>query len=89
MLVAIDAAAIVTETVREFADDLRAIGDAWINPRRSGLLRVLSSIVPKSYNVLINPAHPDALSINSARSGHFSSTSDCGPRAEPSNPGAD
>ena len=82
VLVAIDTAAIVAETIHEPPDDPQTIGDAWIEFRRSALLRVPSWIVPKSYNVLINPAHPDALSINSAPSGHFGSTSDCGRRAE-------
>jgi len=63
VLVAIDTAAIVAETIHEPPDDPRAIGDAWIESRRLALLRVPSGIVPESYNVLINPAHSDALSI--------------------------
>jgi RES domain-containing protein len=63
VLVAIDTAAIVAETINEPPDDPRVIGDAWIESRRSALLRVPSWIVPESYNVLINTAHPDALSI--------------------------
>jgi RES domain-containing protein len=64
VLVAIDTAAIVTETIHEFPDDPRAFGDACIESRRSALLRVPSWIVPESHNVLINPAHPDAPSIH-------------------------
>ena len=52
VLVAIDTAAIVAETIHEPPDDPRAIGDAWIESRRSALLRVPSRIVPESYNVL-------------------------------------
>jgi RES domain-containing protein len=63
VLVAIDTAAIVAETINEPPDDPRVIGDAWIESRRSALLRVPSWIVPESYNVLINPTHPAALSI--------------------------
>jgi RES domain-containing protein len=63
VLVAIDTAAIVAETIHEPPDDPQTIGDAWIESRRSALLRVPSFIVPESYNVLINPVHPDALSI--------------------------
>jgi RES domain-containing protein len=63
VLVAIHTAAIVAETINEPPDDPRATGDAWIESRRSALLRVPSWIVPESYNVLINPAHPDAPSI--------------------------
>jgi RES domain-containing protein len=81
VLFAIDAAAIVAETIHEPPDDPRAIGDARIESQRSALLRVPSGIVPESYNVLINPTHPDALSMQLGP-GHFGSTSDCGPRAE-------
>jgi RES domain-containing protein len=67
VLVAIDTAAVVAETIQEPPDDPRVIGDAWIESRRSALLRVPSWIVPESYNVLINPTHPDALSIQLGR----------------------
>jgi RES domain-containing protein len=63
VLVAIDTGAIVAETINEPPDDPRATGDAWIESRGSAVLRVPSWIVPESYNVLINPAHPDAPSI--------------------------
>ena len=63
VLFAIDAAAIVAETIHEPPDDPRAIGDARIESQRSALLRVPSGIVPESYNVLINPTHPDGLSM--------------------------
>jgi RES domain-containing protein len=63
VLVAIDTAAILAETIHEPPEDPRVIGDAWIESRRSALLRVPSWIVPESFNVLINPAHPDATSI--------------------------
>jgi RES domain-containing protein len=63
VLVAIETASIVAETIHEFPDDPRAVGDAWIESRRSALLRVPSWIVPESYKVLINPAHPDVPSI--------------------------
>jgi RES domain-containing protein len=63
VLVAIHTAAIVAETINEPPDDPRATGDAWIESRRSTLLHVPSWIEPESYNVLINPAHPDAPSI--------------------------
>jgi hypothetical protein len=82
VLVAIDTAAIVAETIHEFLDDPRAVGDAWIESRRSALLHVPSWIVSESHNVLINPAHPDAPRSNSAPSGRFGSTGGCGRRAE-------
>jgi RES domain-containing protein len=36
-----------------------AIGEAWLRSQASLLLRVPSIVVPKSYNYLLNPAHPD------------------------------
>jgi RES domain-containing protein len=63
VLVGIETAAIVAENINEPPDDPRTIGDVWIESRRSALLRVPSWIVPESHNVLINPAHPDAPSI--------------------------
>jgi RES domain-containing protein len=41
----------------------RAAGDAWCAGRRSALLVVPSVIVPDENNILINPAHPDAVSM--------------------------
>jgi RES domain-containing protein len=64
VLVAIHTAAIVAETINEPPDDPRATGDAWIESKRPAILRVPSWIVPESYNVLMNPAHPDAPSIH-------------------------
>ncbi len=41
----------------------RAVGDAWLEGRRSVLLRVPSGVLPHSYNYVINAAHPDANSL--------------------------
>jgi RES domain-containing protein len=38
----------------------RGIGSAWLESRRSALLRVPSALVPATWNVLLNPAHADA-----------------------------
>ena len=37
----------------------RAAGDAWLRGRSSLLLRVPTALVPRAWNFLINPAHPD------------------------------
>ena len=41
----------------------RSIGDEWLASLRSPLLRVPSVIVRETFNVLLNPEHPDAPSI--------------------------
>ena len=58
VLVAIDTAAIVAETIHEFPDDPRAVGDAWIKSRRSALLRVPSWIVPEILQCAYQPGSP-------------------------------
>jgi RES domain-containing protein len=37
----------------------RAIGDQWIMQQRSLALIVPSAVLPESFNILLNPAHPD------------------------------
>lgn len=41
----------------------RRLGDAWLSAGASVLLRVPSVILPKSTNILLNPAHADAATI--------------------------
>jgi len=38
----------------------RQIGDAWLASRETSLARVPSAIMPRTWNYLLNPAHPDA-----------------------------
>ena len=38
----------------------QALGDTWLAPRTSALLRVPSIPSPESWNYLLNPLHPDA-----------------------------
>jgi RES domain-containing protein len=38
---------------------LRALGDQWLETKRSAVLRVPSAIVAAEHNYLLNPAHPD------------------------------
>ena len=47
----------------QWRDDIattRALGDAWLRSRATGLLRVPSVMAPESWNYLLNPAHPAA-----------------------------
>jgi len=44
-------------------DDLmltRNMGDEWLSARESALLEVPSAILPETFNLLLNPRHPDA-----------------------------
>jgi len=47
------------------------LGDEWLASARSALLLVPSVIVPEEYNVLINPAHPEAVLISAVVSRQF------------------
>jgi RES domain-containing protein len=42
----------------------RRIGDEWLHSGRTALLRVPSVVVPATWNVLINPQHPDSAVIS-------------------------
>jgi RES domain-containing protein len=46
----------------------REIGDKWLADQKSVLMKVPSAIVPNSFNILINPAHPDMDRIKIIRS---------------------
>ncbi|HJV73925.1 MAG TPA: RES family NAD+ phosphorylase [Noviherbaspirillum sp.] len=43
------------------------LGDQWAAEKASVLLIVPSAIVPEEFNVLINPAHPDAAAISAKK----------------------
>lgn len=45
----------------------RRAGDQWLQSNRTALLRVPSVIVPATWNVLINPRHPDSAQIRVSR----------------------
>jgi RES domain-containing protein len=40
--------------------DTVTVGDAWLAEARSATLRTASVLVPHSWNILLNPRHPDA-----------------------------
>jgi RES domain-containing protein len=41
----------------------RAIGDAWLASLETPLARAPSAIAPRTWNYLLNPAHPDAKQV--------------------------
>lgn len=43
------------------------LGDAWLAGKSACLLQLPSAIVPEDWNVLLNPAHPDASAITAVR----------------------
>lgn len=45
---------------RPYGPASQKIGDAWVCSQASLVLRVPSIVVPREYNYLINPRHPDA-----------------------------
>ncbi|MCC6342852.1 MAG: RES family NAD+ phosphorylase [Bryobacterales bacterium] len=45
----------------------RAAGDEWLRSGRTALLRVPSVIVPATWNILINPRHPESAQIRIIR----------------------
>lgn len=51
----------------ERLDITRAKGDAWLASGGSPLLSVPSALVPETFNLLLNPAHPDAPHVVVAR----------------------
>ncbi len=45
----------------------RPFGDEWLRAGRTALLRVPSAIVPATWNVLLNPQHPDNAKVRIVR----------------------
>jgi RES domain-containing protein len=48
---------------KEHAEFTRALGDAWLASLETPLARVPSAIVPRTWNYLLNPEHPDAKQV--------------------------
>jgi RES domain-containing protein len=44
-------------------DWTRRLGDAWLTAKETALARVPSAIVPRTWNLLLNPAHPNATRV--------------------------
>jgi RES domain-containing protein len=49
----------------------RRFGDGWLHSGRTVLLRVPSAIVPATWNVLVNPQHPDIGQIRMVHSHEY------------------
>ncbi len=48
---------------QDWTEDLlatRTLGDEWLRSRATALLRIPSAVVPETFNVLLNPQHPEA-----------------------------
>lgn len=48
------------EVVRDWPQEPRRLGDAWLRQGRSAVLRVPSIVAPEASNLLLNPRHPRA-----------------------------
>lgn|SRR5215469_3084293 len=48
---------------RARSDSTRRLGDAWLTLLETPLARVPSAVVPRTWNVLLNPLHPDAVHL--------------------------
>lgn len=59
-LIAIELPDAAMERLDDIPVDAAASGDEWLDSNRSAALRVPSFVVPESWNVLLNPEHPDA-----------------------------
>ena len=52
----------------DMPDATQGIGAEWLKSGRTALLRVPSAMVPETWNILLNPAHPDAAHFQIERS---------------------
>jgi len=48
---------------KEHPESTQPIGDAWLASLETSLARVPSAVVPRTWNYLLNPGHPDAVQI--------------------------
>lgn len=46
-------------------------GEAWLETGATMLARVPAAVAPESYNILINPAHPDASAVRLIRHARY------------------
>ena len=60
-----------------------AVGDNWVNSGRSAVLKLPSAVVPREFNYLLNPTHPDFGKISLGKSQVFKADPRLGPLAAP------
>jgi RES domain-containing protein len=65
-LTIVDLAVPDSEAWTDDEDLTRSLGDVWLKAKGSALARVPSSILPDTFNYLLNPLHPDARRITIA-----------------------
>lgn len=63
VLMKIEVPDLPVEDISDLPSDPQAVGDAWLASARTPLLRVPSFIIPESFNLLVNPVHPQAVDI--------------------------
>ncbi len=53
----------------------RDVGERWVAEQRSAVLKIPSAVVTTEFNYLLNPLHPDFVTLNLGRSGPYPSDS--------------
>ncbi len=54
---------LLPESWESNSEATQSVGDEWIESSRSAILFVPCVVVPKTFNILINPIHPDSAKI--------------------------
>lgn len=67
LLLGIDLGELPVEEVADVPAGPAAFGDVWLAEERTPLLKVPSVIVPERPNLLLNPSHPDAVTLRILR----------------------
>jgi RES domain-containing protein len=55
----IEIEAIESSSIQYSPNELKEIGDRWVNSQTSAVLSVSSAVIPEEKNYLLNPNHPD------------------------------
>jgi RES domain-containing protein len=49
----------------------KRIGDLWVKERKSAIMAVPSALIPREWNYLVNPSHPEFLRITTGKPQRF------------------